>query len=250
MAFAAKDQAQSLFKRGTEETTTTRRKSERDAENNTPPDEDVPKSKKVRTPRVIGDPRRPRVIFDPRRPRVIGDPRIPINRERRAGNELIRRNIKDTVALRARQLKDTAKLRKRREQSKNRAFKKSGAEIIRQKNIEEIRAKNVLRQKGATFGGRGKFGREKLFGNSNFDLGLPSSATQADRDRVIARKARIDAARARRKARRNNVDIGAKRFQGKTEAELKAIALERGLKITGSVDARTLTNILLRTGGL
>lgn len=221
LAFGAKDQAQRLFKRGTEETATTRRKSERDAENNTQIDTAVPKSRRV-------------------------------SRSRREENLSISDNIKDTARRTARQAADIAKLesRRNRKSSRIRAFKKSGAEVVRQKNIEEIRAKNLLRKQGKTFAGTGKFGREKLRGNPNFDLGLPSNATAADRARVIARKEKIAARRAKIKFRRQNVAVGTKKFQGKTKSELLAIAKSRGLKFNTSISASSLANVLLRTGGL
>jgi|GEM_PF-6523405 len=221
LAFGAKDQLQNAIKSRTEESKTSRRTSEREAEFNTEIDKTVPKSRKV-------------------------------TRSRAEENKTIAENIASTAASTARQAADLTKLDDRRasKSTRSKAFSKSGAEIIREKQIQEIQSKNVLKEQGNTFSGTGKFGRAKLNANSNFDLGLSSDATAADRARVLERKAKIDAARARSAARRNNRKIAEKKFQGKTETELRAIAKSRGLKFNTSISASSLANVLLRTGGI
>ena len=67
-------------------------------------------------------------------------------------------------------------------------LKQSGATIVKQKRAQEQKAFGTLRKSGSTFLGTGKLGRSKLNANPNFNLGLPSTATQADRDRVIKRQ--------------------------------------------------------------
>ena len=150
---------------------------------------------------------------------------------------------------RDRDIEDARRLDARRERSRGTrrfALKKSGAEIVREKRRQERRAFTFLRNQGFKFGGTGKFGRPKLFGNPNFDLGLPATATQADRERVIARQARKNAKRrliALRNEQRKQIQS---QFKGKSQAELIKIAESKGFKISGGLTAKQLAGILQR----
>jgi len=146
---------------------------------------------------------------------------------------------------------DIFKLDTRREKSKGKRkffLKKSGTRVVREKERQERRAFTFLRNQGFKFGGTGKFGRPKLFGNPNFDLGLPSSATQKDRERVIARQARRNAKRRLILLRNKQRLQIQSQFKGKSQAELIKIAESRGLKIHGGLDAKQLAGILQRIG--
>ena len=220
LAFGAKDQIDQALKRRTEESDKSRRKSERDAENNTKNDETVPKSRKVS------------------------------NRQRIAEDKKIAERIKETAARNARTAEDISRLDKRRARkpTRIRGFKKSGAEVTRQKNIEEIKAMQSLT--GFNTGIRGKLGREKRFVNKNFDLGLPNTATQAERDFVIRRQNERNARRKVAAAKRNNIAVGEKKLSGKSKTELLAIAKKRGLNFNTDISAKSLSRALLATGGL
>lgn len=216
LVFATRDRVQNeLSRRGTEETETTRRQSERDAETKTP---DVKSSDKRR-----------------KNEKTIGD------LQEEAG-------IVETAKSITRRATDTQKLeeRKQRKPTRTRAFKKSGAEVTRRKLIEEVKAFEVLRKSGATFGGTGKFGRPRLFGNPNAELGLPSNATQADRDRVLQN--RIESAKRlqRGASSRQKLNEEAKQFEGKSQAELLEIAKSKGVKVNGRLSAKSLVKILER----
>ena len=164
---------------------------------------------------------------------------------------LIQSDFKGTSTSKARIESDIAKLDARREKSKGTGkffLKKSGTQVIKEKIQQEKKSFTFLRNLGFKFGGTGKFGRPKLLGNPNFDLGLPSTATQKDRERVIARRARLNAKRRLILLRNKQRQQIQNQFKGKSQAELIKIAESKGLKIHGGLDAKQLAGILQRIG--
>ena len=164
---------------------------------------------------------------------------------------LILSDFKQTKPSSQRIESDISKLDFRRERALGRPkffLKKSGAQLVREKIQQEKKAFSFLKNQGFRFGGTGKFGRPKLLGNPNFDLGLPSTATQADRERVIARQARRNAKRRLILLRNEQRKQIQSKFKGKTQAELIKIAESKGLKIRGGLTAKQLAGILQRIG--
>jgi len=183
---------------------------------------------------------------------IIDDQEIPTTpREKKSDEQtrLIKGDFAPTKSNLARISSDIRKLDTRARNARRPELKKSGAEVVREKERQELLAGAGLRTRGATFGGRGKFGRRKLFGNPNFDLGLPSSATKADRDKVTAQKAVRSGRRTARQLEKKKIDILTKTLSRKSEDELRKIARDKGFKFTGSLTASNLAKVLAKTGG-
>ena len=157
--------------------------------------------------------------------------------------------VKSTVRNFYRRISDVAKLDKRKRRSRSRFLKKSGAEILRTKLRQEVESKDILRARGATFAGLGKFGRSKLFANPNFDVVLPSRATRGERAAVIRAKklkAARDRAQARKRSREQQLQL---KLEGKSSSQLQDIARSKGINVPGSagLTARQLSRILEAT---
>ncbi len=150
-----------------------------------------------------------------------------------------------------RQEEDIKKLDTRKEKAITRPkffLKKSGAELVLEKRRQEDISFKKLKQAGSTFGGKGKFGRPKIFGNPNFDLGLPSDATQADRDRVVARRALRSGKRRAQAIKASQITDIQQSFKGKSFDELKEIAKGKGFRVTGKLSSKALAKIFQARG--
>ncbi len=183
---------------------------------------------------------------------IIDDTEIPETPKETKSKEkaqAVSESFTQTKSNQARIASDIAALEARKGRARKPFLKKSGAEVVREKERQEQLANIQLKKTGATFSGRGKFGRPKLFANPNFDLGLPSSATKADRDKVIREKAlRSGRSRARRLEKRKT-DILTRTLSRKSESELLKIAALKGFKFGGRITASNLAKILVKTGG-
>lgn len=170
------------------------------------------------------------------------------------------RNFETSIAsagLSSVELRDIERLDARRNKSKGTLkFKKkrSGLNVVALKRLEEQRAS---RTSGLVFSSRirGKQGRAKLFANPNFDLGLSSSATQKDRDFMIAQrnahrgqqaKARANRIRQQQRERTGasiRSNLGINRLNQKRKLRKLGIALHGG-----NLSNKTLA--ILRARGL
>lgn len=129
--------------------------------------------------------------------------------------------------LTAQELSDIEALNARRaRKGSKQGLKASGATVVAQKRIQEALAvKNVF--------------DSRTVQNTNFDLGLPSNATQADRQRAIAaqaeRRAQLQKQQANAVLQAQRQQVGSELIKqtGSTAEQQKIVLLNSGINLTG-----------------